>query len=187
MMDLKKIITVLVGVLLVWNMNIRIEGEELPDMKFQLKSAAFRHGENIPELYSRTNKGKNLSPPLSWNNPPNGTKSFALIVEDPDIPLFGSFSHWVIYNIPAETSELKEGISSWEKFPNGTIQGKNGYRRTGYVGPHPPWGKHRYIFKIYALDTILKSSPILTRKTLLQAIEGHILAQAELIGCYERK
>lgn len=153
-------------------------------MAFQLLSTAFNHEGEIPELY--TCKGKNVSPPLTWKNPPEGTKSFALIAEDTDTP-FGTITHWVLYNIPPDRAELEEAVPTQEQFPDGTIQGKNGMRRNGYMGPCPPWGKHRYYFTIYALDTVLKEDPDMNKKKLLKAVEGHILDKTDLMGYYSKR
>ncbi len=153
-------------------------------MNFQLKSDAFEHEGHMPDLY--TCKGKDISPPLMWIDPPEGTKSFAIITVDPDAILM-TFTHWVMCNIPAEKRELPEAVPHQEEFENGAIQGRNGMRNNKYMGPCPPWGKHRYIFTIYALDVILGVDPKMNKKRLLKAMEGHILAQAELMGYYSKK
>lgn len=158
--------------------------KKITKIDFQLLSKAFKNEENIPDLY--TCKGKNVSPPLRWNNPPKGTKSFVLTLEDLDTP-FGTITHWVIYNIPAEKRELSEAIPYQNSFPDGTIQGKNGMWKNGYMGPCPLWGKHRYYFKIYALDTVLKADSKINKKKLLKVIEDHILNQAHLMGYYSKK
>jgi len=156
-------------------------------MGFRLFSDAFKHGEAIPHLYSSTRLGKNLSPPLKWEDPPDGTQSFAIIADDPDIPLPMVFTHWVLYNIPADKRELLEGIPPQEVSADGMVQGKNSFRRNAYLGPSPPFGTHRYFFQIYALDQEVETDPRMTRKRLLKAIEGHVLAQAELMGTYSRR
>jgi len=153
-------------------------------MNLQLMSDAFKHEGIIPDLY--TCKGENISPPLRWKNPPEETESFAIIAEDTDTP-FGTITHWVIYNIPAVKSELPEAIPQQESLSGGTLQGKNGMRKTGYMGPCPPWGKHRYFFKIYALDTVLKPESNMSKKKLMKAIEGHALGEAQLMGLYSKK
>lgn len=155
-------------------------------MGFRLFSDVFRDGEAIPDQYSDTRLGRNLSPPLRWENPPDKTRSFALIVEDVDPPLFGVIPHWVLYNIPSDKRELAEGIPQQELFADGTVQGKNFFRRNAYMGPNPPFGTHRYIFCLYALDTKIEADPRMTRKKLLRAIEGHVLGQAELMGTYSK-
>jgi len=156
-------------------------------MEFKLSSKAFKNGEYIPDLYSYTRLGKNISPPLNWENPPEQTKSFAIILEDVDVPLFGIFPHWILYNIPSEKNELMEGLPRQKSFSDGTIQGKNFYNQNAYMGPSPPFGTHRYYFKIYALDTKLKQDPKMTRKKLLKAMEGHILGESQLMGLYSKK
>jgi len=152
-------------------------------MEFQLMSDAFEHEGAIPDLY--TCKGKNVSPPLNWSNPPEGTESFALIAVDTDAVLM-TFTHWVLCNIPPEKRELAEAVPHQDKFEDGMIQGRNGMRRNRYIGPCPPWGKHRYIFTLYALDVLFDADAKMNKKKLLQAMKGHILAQAELMGYYSR-
>ncbi|OCC15485.1 Phosphatidylethanolamine-binding protein [Dissulfuribacter thermophilus] len=153
-------------------------------MKFQ--SAAFDHMGEIPEKY--TCDGQDISPPLSWDDLPEGTRSLVLIVDDPDAPdpkaPKMTWVHWLLYNIPPTTKGLEEGIST---FPKGTLHGKNDWRRTGYGGPCPPIGRHRYFFKLYALDTVLPDLKISDKKALESAMKGHIIERAELIGTYQRK
>ena len=156
-------------------------------MEFRIFSKAFEDGTLIPDLYSHTRRGKNISPPLHWENPPGQTKCFAIIVEDVDAPIIAPISHWVLYNIPSEKRELQEGVPPQESFPDGTIQGKNFYNRNAYMGPSPPFGTHRYYFKIFALDAKIKIDQKMTRKKLLKLIEQHILEQAHLMGLYPEK
>lgn len=156
-------------------------------MEFKLLSKAFKNGELIPDIYSNTRLGKNVSPPLNWVNPPEQTKCFAIIVEDVDAPIVGIISHWILYNIPFEKRELEEGIPRQESFSDGTIQGKNFFNRNTYMGPSPPFGTHRYYFKIYALDAEIELEPKMSRKKLLKATEHHILRQAQLMGLYSKK
>ncbi len=152
--------------------------------KIALTSPAFSAGSSIPEKY--TCRGPNVSPPLRWGQAPQGTKSLALIVEDPDAP-GGTFVHWVIYNLPASISELSENIPSSEKLSNGATQGINSFHRVGYGGPCPPPGKaHRYIFKIYALDAPPSLESGLTEAELLDVINDHILAEGQLMGTFQR-
>jgi Raf kinase inhibitor-like YbhB/YbcL family protein len=152
-----------------------------------IRSSAFHHKENIPQKYSCD--GVDISPPLSWSGVPSETKSLALICDDPDAPA-GTWVHWVVYNIPSEISQLEESIQAKEMLENGVCQGKNSFGRIGYGGPCPPagYGPHRYFFKLYALDSNmdLKERGI-SKSKLLDAINGHILAEAQLIGTYERK
>lgn len=154
-------------------------------MNMKLTSSAFASGQPIPVKY--TGQGKDVSPPLEWSGAPAGTKSFAIISDDPDAPV-GTWVHWVIYNIPANVTKLDENVPAKESLPDGTKQGVNDFGRIGYGGPMPPPGKaHRYFFKIYALDTTLNLKPRATKQDLLKAMEGHILAQGELMGTYQRK
>ena len=156
-------------------------------MEFRILSKAFKDGELIPDLYSDTRRGKNISPPLHWENPPEQTKYFVIIVEDVDAPIVSIVSHWVLYNIPSEKRELQEGIPKQESFPDGTIQGRNFFNRNTYMGPSPPFGTHRYYFKIFALDEKIEMEPKMNRKKLLKAMDQHILGQAQLMGLYSRK
>jgi len=151
---------------------------------FTLRSSAFAHGQSIPDRY--TCRGANISPPLEWEGPPAGTAGFALIVEDPDTP-FGTVTHWVVCNIPAGWTELEEGLPGERFLADGVVQGRNGMRRFGYMGPCPPWGRHRYVFRLLALDRIIESDSPLGKKRLLRAIDGHVLGQAELMGTYARR
>jgi Raf kinase inhibitor-like YbhB/YbcL family protein len=153
-------------------------------MNLKLSSAAFKNEKNIPPLY--TCKGKNISPPLSWSNPPKETRSFALIMEDTDTP-FGTVTHWVIYNIPPDKKELTEAIPHQKRLPDGTVQGRNGMFKNGYMGPCPPWGRHRYYFYLYALDTVLETNPKINKKKLLNLIKDHILDKTVLMGYFSRK
>lgn len=153
-----------------------------------LTSSAFENDGTIPEKY--TGDGDNVSPPLSWSLAPDGTKSFALICDDPDAP-GATWVHWVIYNIPADVSELPEAVADEAELssPKGALQGTNDFVENQYGGPAPPPGPaHRYFFKIYALDTMIDlDSSSATKDELLSAIEGHILASGELIGKYGRE
>ncbi len=149
-----------------------------------LKSSAFQKGGDIPRKY--TCDGSNASPPLRWENSPSGTKSFALVADDPDAPV-GTWVHWVLYDLPANTKELPEGVPASETLSKGGKQGINDFKKTGYGGPCPPPGPaHRYFFKLYALDAQTNLKPGATKQKLLDAIKGHILAESELIGRYKR-
>ena len=152
-------------------------------MSFELTSTAFTPGESIPRKY--TCDGQDISPPLQWSDPPQDTRSFALIADDPDAPA-GTWVHWVLYNLPSEARTLSEAIPSDADLPDGSWNGQNGWRRLGYGGPCPPSGTHRYFFKLYALDRRLDLAAGANNKQLLRAMEGHILAQAELMGVYSR-
>lgn len=149
-----------------------------------LKSTVFSPGGMIPAKFSCD--GTDVSPPLAWDNAPSGTKSFALICDDPDAPM-GTWVHWVYFDIPAATKSLPEHIEVIATPSNGGRQGLNDFRKTGYGGPCPPSGVHRYYFKLYALDTALNlPAGTTTKDKLLKAMEGHILTQAQLMGKYKR-
>jgi len=153
-------------------------------MDFKLFSASFTEGELIPGKY--TCDGENVSPPLNWTNPPAAVKSFALIVDDPDAPI-GDWVHWIVFNIPKDVNELKENASLKKLLPQGSVEGLNDFRKNNYGGPCPPSGTHRYFFKFYALDNLLSLKESTTKKQLLEAMKGHILVQASLMGIYKRK
>ncbi len=164
-----------------------LNAEEV-EMAFRLTSPAFKNMEEIPTKY--TCEGEDISPPLSWSDPPEGTKSFALIVDDPDAPDPKApkvvWVHWVLYNIPAQVRELPEDADR-KGLPPGTKRGLNDWKRADYGGPCPPIGRHRYFFKLYALDTELPDLGVPTKQELLRAMEGHILGEATLIGTYQKK
>lgn len=149
----------------------------------KITSAAFNEGEMIPRKY--TCDGQDISPPLTWSEIPEGTKSLALISDDPDAPM-GTWVHWVYYDIPADRTELPENVSPDEKPAPGGTQGMTDFGRIGYGGPCPPGGTHRYFFKLYALDTILDLDAGTTKGALLNAMEGHILGETQLMGKYRR-
>jgi Raf kinase inhibitor-like YbhB/YbcL family protein len=152
-----------------------------------LQSSAFKANSEIPRKH--TCEGADVSPPLAWSAAPAGTKSFAMIVDDPDAPDPEApktvWVHWVVYNLPASANALAEGAST--KLPSGAREGKNDWKRTGYGGPCPPVGRHRYFHKLYALDAELPDLREPTKAGLEAAMKGHILAQAELIGTYQKE
>jgi len=154
-------------------------------MALKLSSPAFAHNGAIP--IDNTCDGKDLSPPLSWSGRPVGTQSFVLIVDDPDAPDPAApkmtWVHWLLYNLPADLGQLPEGPGD---LPGGTMEGLNDWKRTGYGGPCPPKGRHRYFFKLYALDCRLSDLHRPTKAKLEAAMSGHILAEATLIGTYQR-
>jgi Raf kinase inhibitor-like YbhB/YbcL family protein len=153
-------------------------------MDIKITSSAFQDGGLIPSKY--TCDGTDVSPPLQWDSTPEDTKSLAVICDDPDAPM-GTFVHWVLFNLPAEIRELTENIPTDETLPNRAKQGTSDFGRTGYGGPCPPSGTHRYYFKVYALDNEI-DLPARTRKPdILKAMEGHILAQGQLMGKYKRR
>ena len=147
-------------------------------MSLELTSDAFANGQSIPAKYTCT--GRNISPALAWNETPSGTRSFALIMDDPDAPL-GTWVHWVLFNIPAEARSLQENIDT-----SAMSVGKNSWGDLGYGGPCPPGGTHRYYFKLYALDSTLNLRPGATKEQMLQEMKGHILAQGELMGTFSK-
>ena len=158
-----------------------VEGEKI--MEMTVTSTAFEEGSMIPRKY--TCDGEDVSPPLAWSAVPEGTKSLALISDDPDAPV-GTWVHWVLFNIPSDVTELPEGVPSDQKLENGSCHGITDFRRPGYGGPCPPGGTHRYYFKVYALDAVLDLEPGATKAQLLAAMEGHILAEGQLMGKYTR-
>ena len=151
----------------------------------RLTSSSFQQGGEIPDHYS--SYGEDASPELSWQDGPSENKSFALIVHDPDAPRPGGFTHWVVYNIPPETGHIAENVPHNERVTGLGMQGKNDRGRVGYVGPAPPSGTHRYFFRLYALNSMLDLGVGATAKEVNDAIKGHILAQAELMGTYTNK
>ena len=154
-------------------------------MNIRITSTAFADGQPIPAKY--TCDGNDVSPPLQWTNTPANTKSFALIADDPDAPM-GTWVHWVAYNLSPSMGALPEGVEKSQFITGNAMQGLNDFHRLGYGGPCPPSGKpHRYFFKIYALDTVLNLTPGLTKRELLQATNGHVLAEGQLMGTYQRK
>jgi Raf kinase inhibitor-like YbhB/YbcL family protein len=146
----------------------------------QLSSASFQADAAIPAKY--TCDGEDVSPALLWNDPPPATRSFALVMDDPDAPN-GTVVHWLVYGIPADTHGLQEGVPRDKKLRDGTLQGRNSHGKIGYSGPCPPHGAvHHYFFKLYALDDMTKLKPMATKPDLEQAMKGHILGKAQLIG-----
>jgi Raf kinase inhibitor-like YbhB/YbcL family protein len=156
-------------------------------MALSLSSPVFTHNGPIPKLY--TCQGKDISPAISWTGLPNGTKSIVLIVDDPDAPDPAApkrtWVHWVLYNIPPTASGLPEAVNA-TGLPSGTRQGRNDWDRTGYGGPCPPIGRHRYFHKLYALDIVLQDLKQPNKATVVEAMEGHVLETAELIGTYQK-
>jgi len=150
----------------------------------QLTSSAFETESSIPPQFSC--EGRNISPELSWTGAPAGTKSFALIMHDPDAPITGGYSHWLLYNIPATEHHLAENTPNQDQLSGGGMQGKNDAGKYGYTGPCPPSGTHRYYFRLYALDTLLDPRAGASKADLEKAMEGHVLATAELLGRFKR-
>ncbi|HUG22623.1 YbhB/YbcL family Raf kinase inhibitor-like protein [Piscinibacter sp.] len=152
----------------------------------ELTSTAFIHGGDVPQRF--TCEGQDTSPPLTWRDVPDGTKSLALIVDDPDAPDPAApqrtWVHWVLYDIPPQASGLPEGA---RPLPEGTRDGMNDWERSGYGGPCPPIGRHRYFFKLYALDTRLSDQHTPKKAALERAMQGHVIGRAELIGTYQKQ
>jgi len=161
------------------NETLKSKGED----SMEIKSTAFEHEGMIPTKY--TCDGQDISPPLSWSDVPDNTQSLALISDDPDAPM-GTWVHWVVYNVPPDVTSLPENVPAKEELKGG-LQGTNDFKKIGYGGPCPPGGTHRYFFKLYALDTKLDLEPGATKAEVEKAMDGHILAQAELIGRYQRQ
>jgi hypothetical protein len=156
-------------------------------MAFALTSTAFIHNGPIPKLY--TCQGKDISPALAWSGVPAGTKALALIVDDPDAPDPAApkmtWVHWVLYNLPVASMGLPEAVTP-AALPAAAREGKNDWKRTGYGGPCPPIGRHRYFHKLYALDVVLPDLKQPTKAELERAMQGHVLAKVELLGTYEK-
>lgn len=160
--------------------SLKKKGEAI----MKISSDAFSEGEMIPSKY--TCDDDDISPALKWEDVPEGTKSLALIADDPDAPM-GTWVHWVVYSIDPSINSFKENIPADGVLQNGVKQGKNDFGSIGYGGPCPPGGTHRYFFKLYALDIQLNEKEGLTKAELLKLIDGHILAEAKLMGKYSRK
>jgi Raf kinase inhibitor-like YbhB/YbcL family protein len=156
-------------------------------MTLKLSSAAFEDGGPMAAKY--TCEGQDFAPPLKWSGVPEGTRSLVLIMDDPDAPdpkaPRMTYVHWVLYNLPPDSGGLPEGVTS-KTLPAGTLEGLNDWKRTGYGGPCPPIGRHRYFHKLYALDVVLKDLKQPTKAQLLKAMEGHVLARAEIVGTYKK-
>ena len=151
-----------------------------------ISSSAFAHNGKIPSLY--TCEGQDISPPLAWSGVPTGAKSLALIVDDPDAPDPAAprmtWVHWLLYNLPVDCSGLPEAVQA---LPAGAREGLNDWKRAGYGGPCPPIGRHRYFLKLYALDVVLPDLEMPDKKRLEQAMLGHVIAEAQLIGTYQKE
>ncbi len=150
----------------------------------QLSSAAFQREARIPARF--TCDGDNISPELSWKDSPAQTKSFVLIMHDPDAPMAGGFTHWVMYDIPGNVAHIEQNVPRQGRVAGTGIQGKNDSGKIGYMGPCPPSGTHRYYTRLYALDTELKLEPGVSQERVEQAMSGHVLEHAELMGKYSK-
>lgn len=160
----------------------RRKGQQVSE--FQVESAAFKAGAEIPKKF--TCEGEDVSPALRWTHPPQGTRSFVLITEDPDAPS-GTWIHWVVYDLPASTHELPEDVPKQSQVPGGGVQGRNDFGRIGYGGPCPPPGNaHHYFFKLYALDTTLNLQPGAAKEAVLTVAKGHVLGEAQFMALFKR-
>jgi len=153
-------------------------------MKLELSSDAFKEDEKIPKKY--TCQGEEISPPLRWVNIPINVRSFAVLMQDLDTPLF-PLTHWLIFNIPGNITSLDEGISHNNDLSNEILQGRNSMRKNAYLGPCPPFGKHRYRFKVYALDKVLPNDKKINKKKFLKLTKGHVISKASLTGNYSKE
>jgi Raf kinase inhibitor-like YbhB/YbcL family protein len=175
------------SLLIVLSIHSFTYAEKEVELDMILISPDFKEQGTIPEKH--TCDGEDISPALSWSDVPSGTKSFVLIVDDPDAPDPAApkmtWVHWVLYNIPVNTDSLTQGIEPNE-LPKGTLEGLNDWERTGYGGPCPPIGRHRYFHKLYALDTVLPDLGEPTKTEIENAMEGHVISKAQLIGVYQR-
>jgi Raf kinase inhibitor-like YbhB/YbcL family protein len=151
----------------------------------QLTSSDFQAGGPIPRRF--TCEGEDVSPEFSWKDAPAETKTFALVLRDPDAPRAGGFTHWVIYNIPAHVGHIGQAAPKKERVPDAGMQGRNDSGKLGYMGPCPPSGTHRYYARLYAVDRELPLAPGASHKELSSAMEGHVIAEAELMGTYAKK
>ncbi len=173
----------LAGIALLF-LSPRVSTSQQTSGKLELKTTAFQPGGGIPKQF--TCDGADASPALSWTDPPAGTESFALIVDNPDAPV-GTFVHWVVYNLPSSTRQLPDRVPGHGEIRGGGLQGVNDFPKTGYGGPCPPPGKpHRYFFRLYALDSKLSLRAGAHRAEVDGAMKGHVLAQGELMGTYGR-
>jgi Raf kinase inhibitor-like YbhB/YbcL family protein len=187
---MKKLLTAIISIMLVVfiflgsNCESKEKSGASSGSSLTLSSPAFSDGANIPKAY--TCSGSNYSPALKWANAPEGTQSFAIIVQDPDAP-FDPFCHWIIYNIPADQTSLSEKASPNGKLPAGALEGINDFGKIGYGGPCPPPNTpHRYFFKIYALDKMLNIQSSPRKNDLIHAMNGHILGEAQIMGMFGR-
>jgi Raf kinase inhibitor-like YbhB/YbcL family protein len=165
--------------------NVKAPPVDEEETEMKITSSVFKEGEPIPQVY--TCDGKDLSPALSWEGTPEGTRSIVLICDDPDAP-GRTWVHWVLYNIPPDTTALAQGVPRDAAFEDGSRQGVTDFGRPGYGGPCPPKGKpHRYFFKLYALDIVLKLEGKVGKEDVEKAMKEHILAEAQIMGTYKRR
>jgi Raf kinase inhibitor-like YbhB/YbcL family protein len=185
----KSIVTIIVLAIVVAGCQKRpepkgVNRERSREMTITVESSAFQEGGMIPSKY--TCDGQDISPPLAWTGVPETAKSIALIADDPDAPM-GTWVHWVMWNVPPNVHELAENVAKDPELPDGSRQGMTDFKRPGYGGPCPPSGTHRYYFKIYALDKKLDLPGSTKKADLLKAMDGHVLAEGQLMGKYKRR
>jgi hypothetical protein len=164
--------------------TVSAEQMKVPEESMELTSPSFEQGKPIPKKF--TCDGGDVSPALHWTNPPSATTSYALIADDPDAP-GKTWVHWVVFNIPGDKTELGKSFPKEDRLDDGTIQGTNDFGTNEYGGPCPPSGTHRYFFRLYALDTMLSLYPGTPKDKVMKAMEGHVLAEAELMGTYTHR
>jgi Raf kinase inhibitor-like YbhB/YbcL family protein len=185
---MRRLLTAAILVELLTTLPAGADTKEASSVTLNLTSPAFAEGGEIPTRY--TCEGEDVSPPLAWSKPPNGTRSLALILDDPDAPdpraPKMTWVHWVLYNLPPTAGQLPEAVAA-NTLPAGTRDGLNDWKRTGYGGPCPPIARHRYFHKLFALDTVLRDLGRPSKARLEEAMQGHVLARAELVGTYEKK
>ena len=179
---MKKTLSLILVMVMLSVFSALAHAAEVPG-KLVVQSSAFVEGQGIPSDF--TCDGPDKSPPIAWSGAPSGTRSFAIIVNDPDAP-YGNFTHWVLYDLSPALNQLPSGIQETAIIPDGGFQGRSDFGRAGYGGPCPPNKMHRYFFRVFALDKILHLKPGATRSTVLAAMKGHILAEGQLMGTYER-
>lgn len=164
--------------------SVQAEGKGEATVTLNVTSPAFEDGAKIPPKY--TADGANVSPPLNWQEIPEGAQSIVIIADDPDAPM-GTWVHWLIWNIPAGEAGIRENVPSAEALANGAVQGTTSFNRVGYGGPAPPSGTHRYYFKVYAIDKQLDLAPEARKADVEKAMQGHILAQGQMMGRYSKR
>ena len=180
---MKQIFGLFFAGILVITFSVPARANEAVTQKLEVWSSAFAEGDRIPSDF--TCQRANVSPPIEWSGIPANAQSLAVIVDDPDAPS-GDWVHWVFYDLPPDTPGLPFAVPDVEKIPSGGTQGRNDFGEIGYGGPCPSTGEHRYFFKIYALAAMLHLKPGATKKELLKAMQGHVLAEGQLMGTYER-
>jgi len=178
-----KFLGAILAIVTVWALQAQHPSTGGATMALTVTSTAFKEGGMIPKRY--TCDGDDVSPDLSWSGVPEGTRTLALICDDPDAPM-GTWVHWVLFDIPPDVTSLPEAVPPQKILSNGARHGKNDFRKFGYGGPCPPGGTHRYYFKLYALNSAINLEVGIAKSKLLEAMKGHILAEGQLMGKYRR-